>query len=129
MSNTVNDTKSTDPQAPNFCWFKFLNQPESDFSKEDLNNATILSKDWITCACGQLCKDLERHECNTPKDDALYILGIRFMDLIENARSIYVANTELFMHEIKEAKLILLEIEKRTDVLLRNITYLNSLAD
>jgi hypothetical protein len=117
MSIEISD-KSTDPLNPNFCWFKFLNQPESDFSEEDLDNAKILSGEWTTCACGQMCQDLPRWESNAPKDTELSNLGLRFMNRIADARYLYNIGKEAFLHEIKEANSILIKIEKRTKKLL-----------
>jgi hypothetical protein len=126
----MSNKKSTNPRDENFCWFEFLNQPKSDFSKEDLKDAYALSKDWITCACGQLCNSLPRHEkSNAPIDPILVDLGMKFMGDIDYAYEAYVDHEEGFLSRIESAKSVLVKIEERTIALLALQNVMNSLAD
>jgi hypothetical protein len=125
-----NNTKSTNPRDENFCWFKFLNQPKSDFSKQDLEDACALSNSWITCACGQLCNSLPRQEnSNAPIDPILTNLGLGFMENIDDAYEAYVDHEEGFLSRIESAKSVLVKIEERTIALLALQDLMNSLAD
>jgi hypothetical protein len=125
-----NNTKSTNPKDENFCWFEFLNQSKSDFSKEDLKDAYELSRNWITCACGQLCSSLPRQEnSNSPIDPILVNLGMEFMGDIDDAYEAYVDHEEGFLSRIESAKSVLVKIEKRTIVLLALQDVMDSLAD
>jgi hypothetical protein len=130
MSNTKNNVKSTNPRDENFCWFEFLNQPKSDFSKEDLKDACALSNNWITCGCGQLCNSLPRHEnSNAPIDPILVHLGLDFMENILNAYDAYVDHEEGFLSRIESAKSVLIKIEERTIALLALQDVMNNLVD
>jgi hypothetical protein len=130
MSNTENNGKSTNPWEENFCWFEFLNQPKNNFSKEDLEDACALSRSWITCACGQLCDSLPRHEnSNAPIDPILTHLGLDFMENINNAYEAYVDHEEGFLSRIESAKSVLIKIEERTIALLALQDVMDSLAD
>jgi hypothetical protein len=126
----MSNKKSTNPRDENFCWFEFLNQPKSDFSKEDLKDAYALSKDWTTCACGQLCSSLPRQEnSNAPIDPILTHLGLDFMENINDAYEAYVDHEEGFLSRIESAKSVLVKIEERTIALLTLQDVMNSLAD
>lgn len=130
MNDTGNDKKSTNPRDENFCWFEFLNQPKSDFSKEDLKDACELSNNWITCACGQLCNSLPRQEnSNAPIDPILNHLGLDFMENICDAYEAYVDHEEGFLIRIESAKSVLVKIEERTIALLALQNEMDSLAD
>ena len=129
MSNAKKNKKSTDPRGENFCWFEFLNQPKSNFSKGDLKNACELSSHWTTCACGQLCKSLPRNGRNAPVDPILANLGEVFMNNIEDAYQAYIDHEEGFLSRIESAKSVLVKIEERTIALLALQDVIDSLAD
>jgi hypothetical protein len=119
--NNENTVKSTDPLSDDFCWFEFLNQPIRDFSVEDLSNARGLATSWVTCACGQMCKDLPRFVGSTaPMDMELNSLGLEFMTCIEDAYDAYGRWADEFPKLIHKAKKTLIKIEKRTNVLLKS---------
>jgi hypothetical protein len=117
---------SANPFDKDFNWFLFFEQPVEDISYYALVEAKKLASNWVTCACGQLCKTLPRGTVNSPdepKDEELSELGYRFHNEIEEAwyrmeyrsalvsRKVYLAN----------AKDILVQIEQRTNQLLNAI--------
>ena len=90
----------------NWDWYAFLDANEkvkNDFHEQ----ATVKSGNWVTCACGQLCKDLPREsdKDNEPKDMDLTTLGVYFHGNILNK-------------DWLNAKITLNDIEKRTQFLL-----------
>lgn len=66
-----------------------------------------IASSWVTCACGQLCKDLPCHHNGSPLDDEAHNLGMKFYDYICYKRW-------------KDAIGTLDKIEERTAYLLRN---------
>ena len=86
----------------NFNWYYELDNAinyEPDNCK--YNYLFHLSTSWVTCACGQLCKELLRYSDNMPEDGILQTLGMIFSELIEK-------------RDWKNARIILDDIEERT---------------
>lgn len=72
----------TDPCNDNFNWFSYLKQDPKSISGEDAIIAGRLAAEWVTCACGQLCKVLPRTSCGSPQDKQLSDLGVNFCEFI-----------------------------------------------
>lgn len=89
----------------NWDWYAYLDATKEEQKKYHAS-ATELASSWVTCACGQLCKDLPRHDTDGPEDQYLTTLGLDFMCFIRYG-------------EISEAKETLDKIEERTVELLK----------
>lgn len=114
---------SADPFAEDFNWFKFLALPVEEITEEAITAAYELSQDWVTCACGQVCRALPRRNGDEPKDEMLYQLGMSFTDILGAAYNeiVYGNNKEAKEAELQEAMTILHEIEQRTTELLQKL--------
>lgn len=120
---------SADPFDKNFNWFLFLERSAEDLCQNlaDVDAAKSAADNWVTCACGQLCKNLPRAELGGyPLDDELRHLGLVFADhigVIRDRVSSVIGIPELRLiavHSLKnKAYLVLIEIEKRTSELLQ----------
>jgi hypothetical protein len=104
-----------DPYHPDFDWFAFLNQNIELVSEDYFDEANSLANNWVTCACGQLCKVLPRGSGNCPADDELYDLGMDFAHEIENLRDTRQDEDRLTALET------LNKIEARTTLLLQQM--------
>jgi hypothetical protein len=113
-----------------FNWFEFLSK--ENYSYGELSSALFLSKNWITCACGQQCSVIERLPSGEPKDYYLAYLGQIFHNAIKGMH--YFHQLELRPDDLEEysaigsfnnylnlAILILLEIEHRSTELIKEI--------
>jgi hypothetical protein len=113
---------SCDPFDKDFNWFLFFEQPVEDISYDALVKAENLASNWVTCACGQLCKALPRGTSNNPdepKDPKLSELGYKFYDEIEKARDCKKLNAPALVKVyLANAEEILIQIEQRTTELL-----------
>jgi len=67
-----------------FDWYKEL---ESAISRKPTTKKRNLmidkSFDWVTCACGQSCKDIPRDSEGVPNDTLLQALGCEFSEFIQ----------------------------------------------
>lgn len=105
-SNLLKQTKMKKEFDPlNWDWYAYLKAPK-DVQKKYHNFATELAASWVTCACGQLCKDLPRGIDSAPEDVHLETLGMDFMSFIRHEK-------------INEAKETLDRIEQRAVELLK----------
>lgn len=104
-----------DPYHPDFDWFAFLNQDMELVSEDHLEEANALADNWVTCACGQLCKVLPRGIGNYPEDDKLYDLG---MDFAHTMSEVLDTRSNIARNEAIE---ILKAIEARTTLLLEKM--------
>jgi hypothetical protein len=104
-----------DPYHPEFDWFAFLNQDIESVSEDYFDEANSLADNWVTCACGQLCKVLPRGSGNHPMDEELYNLGMDFAYEIDNLRDSRVNKDKL------KALETLNKIEARTTLLLEQM--------
>ena len=97
-----------------FDWNAFLNKKE--ITQEEWENASELSSQWVTCACGNQCSSIPRYGLfemygsreGMPKDDILRALGIEFDELIR-------------LQNIGLSKLLLSKIEQRSAYILNNL--------
>lgn len=116
---------SHNPFDENFNWFLFLDQPVEDISLYALTKAEMLASNWVTCACGQLCKALPRGTHNStdePKDPELSKLGYKFYNAIEAAKYCKkTGSSDSLRLRLDNAKKILIQIEQRTNQLLNAI--------
>ena len=92
--------------VPEFNWYTeidkvILNEPDG----AEWNKLADMSKDWVTCACGQLCKRLPRDVDGEPIDIELSDLGVNFHDFI-------------WRSDWRSARSTLDQIESRTSFLL-----------
>jgi len=72
-----------------------------------------LAVEWVTCACGQQDKRIQRMENNAPEDDRLYSLGVLFWQdwlALRDERS------------TADARATLAAIEKRATEILAEVT-------
>ena len=88
-------TPKTNPFSDEFDWFAALEEAKrinlsyynTNNSNGDLNVLDALdelARGWPTCACGQLCKRLNKDANGGPADDKLESLGINFQIAVEN---------------------------------------------
>lgn len=87
-------------------WNKFLNKKE--ITPLEWSKADDLAGDWVTCACGNLCKKIPRSDTGYPMDRKLYDLGCDFYGSIG-------------LRDKQDAKLILKAIEKRSSEILSKL--------
>lgn len=75
-------------------WLTFLNRAvKKEPSLRESFYVRPLAAKWPTCACGQLCKKLNRLEDGTPPDFILRDKGIEFYDYICDANWTEALNT------------------------------------
>lgn len=99
-------TYSESKDRANFDWNDFLERAiNGTISMGDQEYAECLANNWITCACGNLCKSIPRYKNGEPKDFILNILGSKFYTAISHKN-------------YDEAKEILKRIEERSIELL-----------
>ena len=97
-----------------FDWNAFLNKKE--ITQNEWEYASLISSQWVTCACGNQCDLIPRYQHNessfdskgTPKDNILRALGLEFNELIR-------------LQNIGLSKLVLATIEKRSAFILANL--------
>lgn len=89
-----------------FDWNEFLSKEQH--SAEEHNNAHLLSKSWITCACGNQCSIIPRDNLGMPLDNRLRILGVDF-------------TYNLYHCNFGTCKSILKQIEERSAFLIKEI--------
>ena len=96
-----------------FDWNAFLNKKE--ITQEEWENASELSADWVTCACGNQCDLIPRYiKKNTvdvggrPNDDILSHWGLEFNDSIQ-------------CQEVELSIFFLAKIEQRSAYILANL--------
>lgn len=112
MSNIEN---KVDPYHPDFNWFAFLKQDMESVDVDYFNKANSLADNWVTCACGQLCKVLPKGNGNSPADDELYDLGMDFANEIDNLK--YTRQNEDRLKALETLN----KIEARTTLLLEQM--------
>lgn len=82
-----------------FDWFKFLGH--TSISQGDWDAARLLSSQWVTCGCGQLCKTLQRACNGRPEDETLVFLGYAFHEKIaQKDRQAALAALALIEHRV-----------------------------
>lgn len=101
-----------------FDWNAFLNK--EDYTREELQEASFLSSQWVTCACGNQCHIIPRDIKGEPEDEILLWAGIEFHDEIENMRSYRDVKHKFYVGK-ERAKKLLIEIEQRSDVLIKQL--------
>lgn len=95
-----------------FNWNEFLNK--GNWSQEELLDAYVRSARWVTCAVGNQCASIPRDGEGKPFDRKLRDLGMKFYDCINRA-----VGKDL-LTEIENAKSILIQIEKRSEEIIRD---------
>lgn len=92
-----------------FDWNNFLDRAiAGDITHDEWFNATKLSENWITCACGNQCDIIPRNSSGEPNDSILFVYGVQFNSLISNYR-------------YSKAKEVLAAIEQRSAELIKQI--------
>jgi hypothetical protein len=93
-----------------FNWNEFL--AKETIAETEWSEAEILSRSWVTCACGNVCDAIPRHNSDadgftpgSPVDDRLRHLGILFSDSIIWRRT-YRAKELLLQIEARSAELL-----------------------
>ena len=62
-----------------FNWYTELENAIKEEPTEEKHLELLrLSDKWVTCACGQLCKNLPRNGNGQPRDEELFNYGIMF---------------------------------------------------
>ncbi len=120
---------SAKPNDDNFDWFDFLKLDIDQLSEDDFKAAVEMSGQWVTCACGQLCKSLPKYGPNNePRDEELYDLGMNFMygvKKLSDLRDTYFSSEkeEYLLQKFYKTRLllntILCSIEARSSHLLK----------
>lgn len=88
-------------------WPEILTRMENEsFTHEEYEEWRTAADNWVTCACGNQCDELERNEMGQPYDGNLYKLGLQFSWRIHQKMP-------------KHARRILTQIERRTQQLLK----------
>ena len=107
MSNqTYAEARGVEP----FDWWHALNNPHL----YDLEDLAFRAGGWITCACGNQCDIIPRKSSDDgfydgqPEDETLNNLGLGFSQLV-------------YDREWEKAKLVLADIEARSEVLIAEI--------
>lgn len=63
-----------------FNWYTELeNAIKEEPTEQKYAELKAMSRNWVTCACGQLCKALPRRACGGPQDQALFNYGTLFV--------------------------------------------------
>lgn len=106
ITKTYAESKDRTP----FDWNLFLNK--KDIGEQEWDHARELAKDWVTCACGNQCEIIPRKASGEPKDLVLLDLGDKFFLAIRRRYK-------------ERAKQLLQEIEKRSLLLIEEITKSN----
>ena len=102
-----------------FDWHDFLDQVDlGEADVEEMDEATCLAADWVTCACGNQCAALSRDEDGEPMDPELKKLGIQFFNDVETI--LWAAKPEIKLC-VEEARDTLRKIEERSAFLLREL--------
>lgn len=108
-----------------FDWNKFLNKKK--ITEAEWRKATSLAREWPTCACGNQCAIIPRHNIGfisigEPTDEKLSKLGREegFYGAIKN-RNIKAAKSFLQKIEKRSAILIKREVEKAKKIYLETI--------
>jgi hypothetical protein len=101
-TNTYAEAKGATP----FDWPRFLKQ--RTITPRKWTNATKRAAHWTTCACGNQCAIIPRHQGGCPTDDTLAELGARFYNAIAE-------------HEKDRALSLLRAIEARSTTLIKRI--------
>lgn len=95
-----------------FNWFDALaycTKHPKRVTKKQHTNLSARANNWVTCACGQLCKKLPRNpKWGFPEDGKLRDLGMLFAENIT-------------AQDWRTAHARLIEIEQRTSKLLRKV--------
>lgn len=127
-----NKTYAKDRGKKTFDWNKFLNKEH--YTLKQLEKASLLSGDWVTCACGNQCNIIPRHNLGEPSDILLASLGRSFYHkIVEMQQDLFFKyNTKLktqknkyiisFNKNRRAAKKILKQIEKRSAKLIKEIS-------
>jgi hypothetical protein len=106
-----------------FDWNAFLNRDEKDYTSQELDEATQMSRFWVTCACGQQCDIIPRNIMGSPKDRVLEELGLDFTRYIERMNGTFDDVDMFTFAEVREkAKLTLEKIEQRSAKLIEKLT-------
>ena len=120
-----------------FDWNAFF--AKTNFTIDEIANASSLAGDWITCACGQQCSVIPRggpdgsDSSSEPMDPELSELGMKFYKSITRMYSFitqcYIPSTAnltgskrlMFDVEVAYAKDLLILIEKRSAQIIEDI--------
>lgn len=67
-----------------FNWNWFLRRVRFGLvTQRQIDKADVLARQWVTCACGNLCERLPRYDSThgpgRPRDDILFDLGLTFL--------------------------------------------------
>ncbi len=104
-----------------FNWNRFLRLKR--YTTKSLKAAEDLSGDWVTCACGNQCKDIPRGVMGVPLDDTLSNLGTVFCgDITEMGCAHLYDDKQGFKKARSDAKKTLEKIEKRSAFLIRTLS-------
>jgi hypothetical protein len=103
-----------------FNWNRFINK--RTYTEQELSDAVKLSGSFVTCACGNQCVEIPRHDDYTffnlrgePKDKILSRYGFEFHEHIRHMYSAYLDGRIVGLREDQDrAQEILAKIEKRS---------------
>lgn len=109
------ETKGKKP----FDWMKWLNK--KIYTLRDIRKKNVLSKSWVTCACGNQCSIIPRYEdVQAPKDIKLRGLGLDFNFALGDMQYHFAHERyHAFEYSKQIAINILLKIEERSAILIK----------
>ena len=115
-----NTTYTESKNKPPFDWYKFLNKEKYTF--DELYDKLNLSRNWVTCACGNQCSVIPRYENGCPIDGKLSALGIKFTRYIKlMCNNLDLDNKYSFLEFKNLALEILGQIEERSSEILKEM--------
>jgi hypothetical protein len=103
-----------------FDWGKALALDFSEMSFRQMDEMVVLSKSWVTCACGNQCSVIPRDNCGSPLDSVLEELGSEFHNIIRAMRLAY-SRINGNVHR-RNAIDVLRTIEERSAILIADET-------
>lgn len=107
-----------------FDWNKFLKNAirrKTDIPSLNIEEIKNISRDWVTCACGNQCAAIPRDLDGEPKDKELAKAGARFHSLICSQSWEEARNTLRAIE--RRSKQLLTEIQKESVQNLRAMGY------
>jgi hypothetical protein len=105
-------------KAP-FDWNAFLSK--ESYTEEELLQAKGLSKEWVTCACGNLCNVIPRYDNGEPEDIMLVIRGASFHVCISMMYASLNNNVSKFYYHKEKAIFTLHAIEQRSQQIINEL--------
>ncbi len=103
-------------------WYDVLDNIHAQENRS-ITGHVLRASSWVTCACGNQCKDVPRKDNGEPVDNKLYDLGLNFLHNIRSIQDCIFRGRrkEQIDYAIKAAKVTLFEIEVRSGEVLQEM--------